>query len=88
VQSQNIPAEKLYSVLSGEVTMFKKEKYHIEFFVFISHSKTTHIASFLLSDRYFSAPKISFLSLTVSLLDNYLVLHARCNCRPFVFIVL
>jgi len=31
--------------------------------------------------------KISLLALTVASLDNYLVLHARCNCRPFVFIV-
>jgi len=31
--------------------------------------------------------KISLLALTVVSLDNHFVLHARCNCRPFVSIV-
>jgi len=64
------------------------------FFVFISHSKTTHIASFLFFDRCFihwfsaaEAPKISPQALTVASLDNPLVLHERCNCRPSVYIV-
>ena len=30
--------------------------------------------------------KISLLILTSALLDNYLFLHAHCNCRPSVFI--
>ena len=30
--------------------------------------------------------KISLVALTVASLDNHLVLHARCNCQPFVFI--
>ena len=32
-------------------------------------------------------PKPHSIALTVASLDNHLVLHARCNCRPFVFIV-
>jgi len=59
-------------------------------FFFISRSKRTHIASFLFSDSCFSAAqiaKISLLALTVASLDYHLVLHARCNCRPFLFIV-
>ena len=61
----------------------------LKFFVFISRSETTHFASFLFSDSYFSGaqtPKISLLVLTVASLDNHLVLHARCDCWPFVFI--
>ena len=52
-------------------------------------SKTTHIASFLFLDSCFSAAlkaKI-LLHVTVASLDNHIVLHARCSCRPFVFIV-
>jgi len=61
-----------------------------KYFVLISRSKTTHKASFLFPDSCFAATqkaKISLLTLTVASLDNHLVLHARCNCRPFVFIV-
>ena len=58
-----------------------------EFFGFISRSETTRIALFLFSDSCFSAAKISLLTLAVASLDNHLVLHAPCNCRPFVFIV-
>ena len=60
-------------------------------FVFRIRSKTTHIASSLFCDRCFSAAqiaRISILALAVAALDNHLVLHARCNCRPFVFIVI
>jgi len=70
--------------------MFTKRKHHVEFFVVISRSKTTHIASFLFSDSCFSAAqigKISLLALTIVSLDNHLVLHARCNYGPFVFII-
>jgi len=62
----------------------------LKFFVFTSRSKTTHIASFLSSDSYFSATqiaKISLPALTAASHDNHLVLHARCNCRMFVLIV-
>jgi len=62
----------------------------LRFFVFISRSKTTYITSFLFSDSCFSAAQLAKLSLhalTAASLDNYLVLHARCNCRPLVFIV-
>ena len=62
----------------------------LKFFVFISRSKTTYISSFLTSDSCFSAAqraKILLLALTVASLDNHLVLHARCNCQPFVFLV-
>ena len=62
----------------------------LKIFVFMSRSKTTHIASFLFSDSCFSVaqiPQISLLALTVASLDNHLVLHARCNCRSFAFIV-
>ena len=62
----------------------------MDFFVFISRSETTHFASFLFPVSYSSAAqkaKISLIALTVASLDNHLVLHARCNCRPFVFIV-
>ena len=65
---------------------WKKVPYWI-FFFFISRSKTTHIASFLFSDSCPSAAKISLLALTVASLDNHIVLHVRCNCRPFVFIL-
>ena len=68
--------------------MFWKGKQHVEIFVFISRSKTTHIASFLFFDSCFSAAqvaKISLLTLIVVSLDNHLVLHARC--RSFFFIV-
>ena len=64
-----------------------KKKCHFEIFVVISRRKTTHVASYLCSDSCFSAAKISLLTLTVASLDNHLVLHARCNWRPFVFIV-
>jgi len=70
--------------------MLTKGKQHVEICILISRSKTTHKASFTFSDSCFSAaqiPEISFLALTVASLDNRLVLHARCNCRPFVFIV-
>jgi len=62
----------------------------LKFFVFVSRSKTTHIASFLFSDSCFSEvpiARISLLALLVASLDNHLVLHARCNCQCFVFIV-
>jgi len=35
----------------------------LKFFVFISRSKTTYIASFLFSDSYFSAAQIDKISL-------------------------
>ena len=57
---------------------------------FLSRRKTAHIASFLFADNCFSVAriaKISLLALIVASLDNHLVLHARCNCRPFVFVV-
>jgi len=76
----NILPAKLCSVLSGEVPMLTKGKQHVEIFVFISRSKTTHIASFLSSDSCFSAAqiaKVSLLVLTVASLDNRLVLNAR-----------
>ena len=60
-------------------------------FVFRSRSKTTQIASFLISTSFFSAAqiaKISLLALTAASLDNQLVLNARCNCGPFVLIVI
>ena len=47
----------------------------LNFFVFRSRSKTTHIASFIFSDSCFSAAKIlklSLLALTVASLDNNL----------------
>ena len=59
-------------------------------FVFRIRSKTTHIASSLFCDRCFSAAqiaRISILALAVAALDNHLVLHAPCNCRLFVFII-
>jgi len=62
----------------------------LKFFVCVSRSETMHIASFIFSDSCFSAAhiaKISLRALTVASLDNHFVLHARCNCRPFVFIV-
>jgi len=70
--------------------MLTKGTYHDEIFVFISRSETTHFESFLFPDSHSSAAqkaKISLIALTVASLDNHLVLHARCNCRPFVFIV-
>ena len=68
---------------------FAKGKHRVENFVFISRSKTPQTTSFLFPDSCLSVaqmPKISFLALTVASLDNYLALHARCNCRLFVFI--
>jgi len=62
----------------------------LNFFGFRSRSKTTHIASSLCSDSSFSAAqiaKISLVAVTVASPDNHFILHARCNCRPFVFIV-
>ena len=62
----------------------------LKFFVIVSRNTTTHIASFLFYDSWSIAaqiPKISLLPLTVTSLDNHLVLHARCNCRTFVCIV-
>ena len=85
-----MPPEKLCSLLSGEEPMLTKGKQYAEIFVFISRSKTTHIASFLFSDSWFSAAQIAKilpLALTVALIDNHLVLHARCNCGLFVCIV-
>jgi len=70
--------------------MLTKGKQHVEI-VFLSRSKTAPVASFLFSDNCFSAtqiPKISLLALTVASLDNHVVLDTRCNCRPFVFIVI
>ena len=46
-----------------------------------------HIVSFLFSDICFSAAQTPKISLLVASLHNHLVLHARCNCRPSVFIV-
>jgi len=69
---------------------WQKESSMLKLFVFIRRSKTTHIASFLFSNSCFSAAqiaKISLLALTAASLDNHLVLNARCNCRPFVLIV-
>jgi len=65
--------------------MLTKGKCHVEIFVFISRSETTHIAAFLFSDSCFSAAQIaeiSLLAFTVASPDNHLVLYARCNCRP------
>jgi len=62
----------------------------LKFFVFESRRKTKYIASFL-SDSCFSVAqiaKISLLAVTVASLDNHLVLHAHCNCRPLFFIVI
>jgi len=62
----------------------------LKFLVSMSRSETTHIASFLFSDSCFSAAQIAKnlpQALIVASLDNQLVSHARCNCRPFVFIV-
>jgi len=62
----------------------------MKFFVFTSRSKTMHIA-LLVSDSCFSAAqiaKISLLAVKVVSLDNHIVLHARCNRRPSVFIVI
>jgi len=70
--------------------MLTKRKRHVEIFCFISRSKTMHIASLLFSDSCFSAAqidKITLVVLTVASLVTHLVLHARRNCRPFVFIV-
>ena len=70
--------------------MLTRPKHHAEIFVFISCSKTTHLASLSFSDSCFSAgqtAKISLHALTVASLDNHLLLHARCNCRPLVFII-
>ena len=91
MQSQTIPPEKLCSVLPGDVPMLTKVKHQVEIFVFISRSKTTHVAAFLFPDSCFSAAqkaKISLFALTVASLDSHLVLHARCNYGPYVFIVL
>ena len=69
---------------------WQNERNMLNFFVFISRSITTHIASFLFSDSCFSSAqiaKISVLALIVASLDNHLVLHAHCNCRTFLFIV-
>jgi len=58
------------------------------FFVFISRSEATHIASFLFSNNCFNAAQITKISLPA--LTRQLcfacALHG-CNCRPFVFIV-
>jgi len=63
----------------------------LNFSVFISRSKTTHIASFLFSNSCFGAAqiaKIALRALTLASLDNHApVLHARCNHRPFAFTV-
>jgi len=59
-------------------------------FFFTSRNKTMPISSFIFSNSCFSAAQranMSLLALIVPSLDNYLVLHARCNCRLFVFIV-
>jgi len=69
---------------------WQKESSMLKFFVFESRNETTYIASFLFCDRCFSAAqiaKISLLALTAASLDNHLVLNTRCNCRPFVLIV-
>jgi len=63
----------------------------MKFVVFTSRSKTMHTALFLVSDSCFSAAqiaKISLLAVKVVSLDNHIVLHARCNRRPSVFIVI
>jgi len=55
-----------------------------------SLSKTMPVARLSVSHTCFSEDqmaKLSLLALTVASLDNYLVFHARCNCRTFVFIV-
>jgi len=62
----------------------------LNFFVFICRNKTTHIASFLSSDSCFSAAQIAQISRLIPIaasLDNHLVLNVRCNCRPFVVVV-
>jgi len=67
--------------------MLTKGKHRVEI-VCLSRSEAAHVASFF--DNCFSAAqiaKISTLALTVASLDKHLVFHARCNCRPFVFIV-
>ena len=69
---------------------WQKESSLFNFFVFISRSKITHIASFLSSDNCFSAAqiaKISLLILIAASFDNHLVLNARCNCRRSVLVV-
>jgi len=68
---------------------WQKESSMLKFFVFISRSKTTDIA-WCCSDSCFSAAQIaktSLLALTAASLDNHLALNARCNCRPFVLVV-
>jgi len=72
--------------------MLKKGKQHVEIFVFVSRRKITHTASFLFSDSCFSfsaaqIAKISLLALIFALFDNHLVLHGRCNCGFFFFIL-
>jgi len=52
---QNIPPEKLCSVLSREVPVLTKVRHHAEMFVLTSRSKTTHIASFSSSNSCFTA---------------------------------
>jgi len=63
----------------------------LKFFVFISRSETTHIASFLFFDRGLiqCSPKSQNLppSSHYASPDNHLVMRSRYNCRPFVFIV-
>jgi len=69
--------------------MLTKGKHNVKI-VFLSRSKTARIASFGFSDYCFIAAqiaKIALPALTAVSLDNHLVLHSRCNCRPFVFIV-
>ena len=69
---------------------WQKELTMMKFFVFNSRSKTTHFESFLFPDSYSRAAqivKISHLALTVASLDNHLVVHARWNRRPLVYIV-
>jgi len=68
-----------------------KRKHHVEIFCFYkSQWNNAHCIIYIFSDSCFSAAhiaKTSLLALTVASLDNHLVLHARCNYRPFVFIV-
>ena len=69
---------------------WQKESTMLKYFFLISRSKITHIASFLFSDNCVSAAqtaKISLLIRTAASLDNHLVLNARCNCRPFVLVI-
>jgi len=64
------------------MAMLTKGKHHVEIFCFVE------IALFIFSDSCFRAAqiaKISLLALMVTSLGNHLVLHARCNYRPFVF---